>query len=455
MLVARLSSQARPPLPVPKRLRSILRFARLPASARSVVRRSLDEDPEFRARVAVGADEAGLPRPSWLFLRRPEGWEQELASLVRDSLDADEDAEKSIADRALRRRLGALEESTLRLEAAVAIARAEAAGAAGELVEERRLRRLSDDRRAALERRADSLESERDSARRRAEIDEQRIGALVLELDEMRGRFADATIVIDRLGGERETAVATAALAGSGRSRLLERVEEMEMVLGLAAKAAAELVTMLDRRKDPASATSSAACDDRLQEQGSAAPTAARATPSRRERAARPRQVATPRWPGGREPHSLPGGVFDDSARAASHLIRVPRMLVLVDGYNATLSVWADLSIAEQRSRLIDACGELSARTGVELIVVFDGADLGPSQLAPGAKRGVRWWFSPAGVEADDVLLDYLDGVDVSRPVTVASDDRRVRDGALDRGANSISTAQLFAVLGRGGGDRG
>ena len=454
MLVARLSSQARPPLPIPKGLRSILRFAKLPPSARAVVRKSLDEDPDFRARVAVGADEAGLPRPSWLFLRRPEGWEQELASLVRDSLDADAGAEKASVERASRRRLGALEEATLRLEAAVAIARAEAAGAAGELGEESRLRRLSDDRRAAIERRADSLESERDSAQRRSQINEQRIGALELELDEMRGRFAEATLVIGRLSGEREKADAAAALADAGRDRLLERVEEMEMVIGRAAKAAAELVTVLER-KDPAPGTSSAACDDRLRAKGSGSPTTAAATPSRFERAARPGQVAAPRWPGGREPHSLPGGVFDDSARAASHLIRVPKMLVLVDGYNATLSVWADLPIAKQRSRLIDACGELAARTGVELIVVFDGADFGPSQLAPVAKRGVRWWFSPVGVEADDVLLDYLDGVDVSRPVTVASDDRRVRNGALERGANSISTAQLFGVLGRGAGDRG
>jgi predicted RNA-binding protein with PIN domain len=141
--------------------------------------------------------------------------------------------------------------------------------------------------------------------------------------------------------------------------------------------------------------------------------------------------------------------VFDDSAEAAAFLVRVPGMLVLVDGYNVTLSTWSDLPIASQRARLIDACAELAARSAAEVLIVFDGAEE-PGDLPPMPGRPrVRWRFSPPGVEADDVLLGLVADLDPSRPVTVASSDRRVRDGARDLGANAISTPQLVSALRR------
>jgi hypothetical protein len=57
--------------------------------------------------------------------------------------------------------------------------------------------------------------------------------------------------------------------------------------------------------------------------------------------------------------------------------------------------------------------------------------------------------FSPAGVEADDVLLARVADLDPSRPVVVASSDRRVRDGAAAMGANVVASAQLLAALRR------
>jgi len=92
--------------------------------------------------------------------------------------------------------------------------------------------------------------------------------------------------------------------------------------------------------------------------------------------------------------------------------VRVPGMLVLVDGYNVTLSAWQDLPISTQRSRLVDACNELVARSGAR----------GPHRLrrcrgaggssARGSISRVRWRFSPVDVEADDVLLDLVGGLD-------------------------------------------
>jgi predicted RNA-binding protein with PIN domain len=145
----------------------------------------------------------------------------------------------------------------------------------------------------------------------------------------------------------------------------------------------------------------------------------------------------------------LPPAVFDDSPEAAEHLVRVPGMLVLVDGYNVTLSAWASLPIAEQRRRLIDACTELAARTSVEILVVFDGAEGAVDLPARPGRRRVRWAFSPPDIEADDVLLGLVGDLEPGRPVTVASSDRRVLDGVRRLGANAISTAQLLATLRR------
>jgi rRNA-processing protein FCF1 len=63
----------------------------------------------------------------------------------------------------------------------------------------------------------------------------------------------------------------------------------------------------------------------------------------------------------------------------------------------------------------------------------------------------VQVTFSPEGVTADDVLLDLVDAHPLAEPVVVASSDREVRDGARARGANTISSPQLLAVLGRYG----
>ena len=151
----------------------------------------------------------------------------------------------------------------------------------------------------------------------------------------------------------------------------------------------------------------------------------------------------------GRVAELLPPATFDDSPEAAEHLVRVPGMLILVDGYNVTLSAWADQPIREQRQRLVDASAELAARSGAEVVIVFDGAESTADLPAATQRRRVRWMFSPADVEADDVLLGLVTDVDIARPVTVASNDRRVLEGARRLGANVISTGQLLGVLRR------
>ncbi|MGH9164823.1 MAG: NYN domain-containing protein, partial [Acidimicrobiales bacterium] len=150
-----------------------------------------------------------------------------------------------------------------------------------------------------------------------------------------------------------------------------------------------------------------------------------------------------------RRPAPLPPAVFDDSPEAAAHLVRVPGAVLLVDGYNAAMSMWPGLDVTDVRTRLIDALRELSARTGIAAHVVFDGDEVGGPVLAAGGRSSVRVSFSPPGVEADDVILEMVDALPAVQPVIVASSDRRVQDGARDRGANVVTSRQLADLLGR------
>jgi len=141
--------------------------------------------------------------------------------------------------------------------------------------------------------------------------------------------------------------------------------------------------------------------------------------------------------------------VFHDSVEAAEHLVRLAGAVLLVDGYNVAKLRWPDQPVAEQRRRLVDALGQLVARTGVEVRAVFDGAEQVEPPAPPEPRRLVRVSFSPPGVEADDVIIDLVPTVPLHRPVVVASSDNRVRTEAAARGANVVSSSQLLAVLAR------
>jgi predicted RNA-binding protein with PIN domain len=138
--------------------------------------------------------------------------------------------------------------------------------------------------------------------------------------------------------------------------------------------------------------------------------------------------------------------VFADTVQAATHLVRQPGVLLVVDGYNAAKRGWPDDALAVQRERLLDALEELVARHGTAVHVVFDGADL---WTAPPGRRHLRIEFSPAGVTADDVIVDLVSSLPADRPVVVATNDGEVRHGARAGGANVISSEQLLAVARR------
>jgi len=144
-----------------------------------------------------------------------------------------------------------------------------------------------------------------------------------------------------------------------------------------------------------------------------------------------------------------PGGVAAGSVRDVAELDRVlalPQLHVIVDGYNVTKTGYPELSLADQRSRLVGALAALGGRVGAEVTVVFDGAQRPPVQ--PPAPRGVRVLFSAAEEIADDVVRRLVAAEPAGRPVLVATSDQAVVRDVVRDGARAVASAVLLGRLG-------
>ena len=136
-----------------------------------------------------------------------------------------------------------------------------------------------------------------------------------------------------------------------------------------------------------------------------------------------------------------------DDPELLEQLLVVPRVHLIVDGYNVTKTAWPTAPLETQRARLLSGLAALVARSGAEVTVVFDGAELQqrPPVVAP---RGVRVMFSPPGVIADDKIRDLLSVEPGGRPVVVVSSDREVAESAQRVGARPVASAALVRLLG-------
>jgi predicted RNA-binding protein with PIN domain len=129
-------------------------------------------------------------------------------------------------------------------------------------------------------------------------------------------------------------------------------------------------------------------------------------------------------------------------------LFTLPRVHVIVDGYNVTKAAWPDLSLERQRGRLLAGLGPLAARFGMEATVVFDAAETSNRPVVS-SPRGLRVLYSPAGVIADDVIRDLVAAEPHGRPVVVVTSDSDVARDVRRAGARSVPAAALVGLLGR------
>ncbi|RRO14893.1 RNA-binding protein [Saccharopolyspora rhizosphaerae] len=146
-----------------------------------------------------------------------------------------------------------------------------------------------------------------------------------------------------------------------------------------------------------------------------------------------------------REQTAIAGEVAD--LAALDRLLALPAVHLLVDGYNVTKTGYPELPLADQRDRLAHQLAALAARTGAEVTLVFDGADV--LAVPTSRPRGVRVLFSESGVQADDVIRDLVAAEPEGRQVVVATSDRAVVSSVQRRGAYAVSSAMLLARLNR------
>jgi predicted RNA-binding protein with PIN domain len=429
MKVAREGEAAEPTQPAPAQLKRYLRFARLPAPALDIARRVVEEDDEFRERVASHLTEDAVGEAGWLWLTRPDGWEARLDELRKQQQVQEHAVHEERVERESQRRLAGAEDRARRAEVALAGRTQEVAQAIEELAHERARRDHAESEFARIVTTIDELTQQRNAAVRRLKEVEAELAQRSADLRHARHelRMRDAEVVgpaaTPALSPQVAPAPVDAAAADPRLSKLVADAAHAAELLSTALAAASEVLA-------PSPSPSTAP-----------APVVASAPPPVRT------SLAAPPSPP-RVPLRLPPGVTDDGVEAVDHLVRAPGALLLVDGYNISHAAWYQDPIARQRTRLVDALAELHARTGVEVEVVFDGADVDRIGERP-VRPAVRVRFSASGIEADDVLLELVDAAPPRRPVIVASSDHRVRDGSRRRGANVIGARQLLGALRR------
>lgn len=372
----------------------------------------MDSDDGFRARVLGSLADGEVDTAGELFLSRPTGWRAELDLMAtrRDARVGAEEEQRQ--EQALRRELDRAEARMAELDELARRGAAESAAINQELAEVRRSRRALADDLLASEARCEAAEKATAEATRRADDAEGALSARERELDELRGRVERLEAELDRRPPAPEDAAPTVDAGDLGRR--LDQLREAAVGIDTALDAAEALLP----------------------------PPPPPSSPTR----GRPEEASSGARPARRRPSPLPGGVRDDSVEAARHLVGTDGMVLAVDGYNVSMLAWPDGALADQRDRLVARLDALAARTGVEPVVVFDGAaGHGPALGRP--RQQVRIRFSAEGVEADDEILEMIDRHPVGQPMTVVSNDHRVADGARARGANVMTSTVLLQLF--------
>lgn len=270
--------------------------------------------------------------------------------------------------------------------------------------------------------RAQRLQRERDEARRQIEGARARSERAETERDEVASRLR-------RLEQEVEELRARLSVAAADREQAVERERR---------RGAAELEELRGELSALRRAEQQRRLEQRRREEAATASTASRVARGRTD--GDTGEVARP----GR-PSRLPSGVRPGTREAVDALLRRDRM-VLVDGYNLTLTQRDDLTLEQQRTWLVHALATLVARTGVRPTVVFDSSVAGPGgRRASG--RGVTVRFTAEGVTADDEIVFEVAAQEPDRPILVVTDDRGLRQRLAPYRVDVVGTAEFRWVL--------
>ena len=394
--VARKGLKEKPPVDPPTRLKQLLTFKKFSERALGQVRQVVEDDEEFRERVVEAISEEKMSRVGWLWLARPDGWEQECAEL---SAAAEQESEM-------------------------------AADAQSHQVLEQRLRRAE----AALER----AERQREKAGR--DRDEARLESTQARAEARQSQEESIKLATElaKTKGDRDAI-----------QKNLERIQRKESRTDDRLKKAQKEIERLNKQLR----------DSRQQHEEEVGKLKERLSAAEEDVAvAREAGFEPPREPEPesppplthRTPVALPPGMLKDTVDATEHLLRTPKVVMLVDGYNVTFKSWQEFPVREQRMRLLQRLEEMSARyPEAEVVVVFDGTATDYDYISTTARSlGVTVRFSPAGIEADDVIIERCRDYPLWQPLVVVSHDSRVRESARKLGANLVQPSKLLVLMG-------
>ncbi len=320
------------------------------------------------------------------------------------------------------------------------------ASATGRAREEESAVRTADERAERLQRRLDDAAEEVRAVRQKSREDLDALRAdnadLRRKLGESRRQAKEAAATADELRRTTQDAGATARsarIAGEAELRRLRaRVVELEQRL-----AGAQRERRLDR--DEASLRARLLLDSVVDA----------ATGLKRELglptvAGAPADlVAADEGSAGHRASSGAASMPVDDPALLDQLLTLPRVHLLVDGYNVTKTGWPGAPLDVQRDRLVAGLAAVVARTGAETTVVFDAAETSTRPLVR-PPRGVRVRFTPEGVIADDVIRQFVAVEPEGRAVVVVTSDRAVvADVTRKAGVRAVASAALVRLLAR------
>jgi len=423
-LARRSATDPKAPRP-PAALVPFVKFSRIPAAALTAALRALDDD-DFRQRVSeICATDDQLTEAQRAWLARDDGWEAIVESEASRLASQTAAQHHLAAERSSARQLDAATVRLAEKERQIAELSRQMATVTSEM--ERTSNMLE-----AAERRATTAEA---AATVRTEERQRAVRELKAIEAREAGRIADHRAVTAEL--ERLRDVSTATESPNPRSASTPAVLEVAQLLPVWTSLAARVEELARFAAELAEDLAVSGESLGFERDGRAAVTGVIA-PSQRPGGS---QRSAPR----RRPHRLERGIVDGSIEAAREVFALMDAVAIVDGWNVAMTGWPALSGPLQRQRLIDLLTDLGNRYGTEIHVVFDGVDAGNSPRATGSAR-VRVQFTPDGIEADDRILEMIGAARLDAPVVVVSNDRRVRGGARDRGANVVSSELLLRL---------
>ena len=272
----------------------------------------------------------------------------------------------------------------------------------------------SDERARSLRRSLEEERRRREGAEARAVSAESKASVLTAERDAALARIGDLEAELARAGE------AVERTAGRAERRSSLRAEGLERELAAERSAHAALQREHERVR-----TELAAARAEVDELRARRPAAA----DHREAGRSGRPLETP-------------PELEEGTTEAARWLAANASVLIVDGYNATLTLRSDRSLEDQRRWLVERLRPLVARRAAAPVVVFDG-DRSSGRMSD--TGGVEVRFSAAGVIADDEIVFAVAATD--EPVLVVTDDVELGGRVRAEGGNVIGVVHLAGIV--------